>query len=102
MVGPFDPTWAVAPRIASVGYGPQPTSGGHSEEVDDVEVVDEMGAMEVTVVVEVETVENIEVAVRSFTLPSRYPAPAPASIATTSRAAITSFLMPQRVTFGGV
>ena len=59
-------------------------------------------AVVTTVVVVVETVENVEVTVRSFKFPNRYPIPAPTSIATTSRAATTTFLMPQRVACWGV
>jgi len=51
-------------------------------------------AVVTTVVVVVETVENVEVTVRSFKFPNRCPTPAPTSIAATSKVAIISFLMP--------
>ena len=56
----------------------------------------------VIVVVETSVNVEVEVVVCTFTLPARYPAPALASIATTSREAITPFLMPQRVASWGV
>ena len=42
-------------------------------------------------------VVETEATVRSLAYPIRYPAPDPARIATTNRAAIALFLMPQRV-----
>jgi len=50
------------------------------------------------VVAEVET----EVMVLRFELPRRYPTPAPITIATTSRDAITPFLMPEVVPSGRI
>ena len=55
----------------------------------------------VVVVVDTRLVVDTEVIVPVLALPMKYPTPAPASNATTKRAAMTSFLMPQRVASRG-
>ena len=56
----------------------------------------------VVVVVDTKLVVDTEVTIPVLVLPTKYPAPAPASIATTNRTAIAPFLMPQRVASWGV
>ena len=57
---------------------------------------------EVTVDAEVVVEVSSEVTVRTLALPKKYPAPAPASSAITTRAPIAPFFTPQRVASRGV